>query len=56
MNKKDAKTQDNTDNGMQAMAVAPMDKDGNVDTSQVVIAYAETNSTMETYSTKGYPL
>lgn len=50
------KVEDNTTNGMQAMAVAPVDKAGNVDTSQVVIAYAETNSTMETYSTKGYPL
>ena len=38
------KVEDNTDNGMQAMAVAPVDKDGNVDTSQVVIAYAGTNA------------
>lgn len=30
--------------GMQAMAVAPIDKNGNVDTSNVVIAYAGTNS------------
>ncbi|MBP2097652.1 hypothetical protein J2Z52_000461 [Enterococcus rivorum] len=29
--------------GMQAMAVAPLDKNGRVDTSQVVIAYAGTN-------------
>ena len=35
---------DNTSNGMQAMAVAPVDKKGNVDYSHVVIAYAETNS------------
>ena len=35
--------EDNTANGMQAMAVAPVDKDGNVDNSQVVIAYAGTN-------------
>uniref|UniRef100_UPI00359F15BE triacylglycerol lipase n=1 Tax=Streptococcus ferus TaxID=1345 RepID=UPI00359F15BE len=39
------KVEDNTANGMQAMAVAPVDKAGNVDTSQVVIAYAGTNST-----------
>ncbi|MGT2909437.1 lipase family protein, partial [Streptococcus dentapri] len=38
------KVEDNTANGMQAMAVAPVDKNGNVDTSQVVIAYAGTNS------------
>ena len=38
------KTKDNTANGMQAMAVAPVDKNGNVDYSQVVIAYAGTNS------------
>lgn len=38
------KVQENsTTDGMQAMAVAPLDKDGNVDTSQVVIAYAGTN-------------
>lgn len=37
------KIEDNTENGMQAMAVAPVDKAGNVDTSQVVIAYAGTN-------------
>ncbi len=29
--------------GMQAMAVAPLDKQGNIDTSQIVIAYAGTN-------------
>ena len=34
---------DNTSNGMQAMAVAPVDKSGNVDYSHVVIAYAGTN-------------
>ena len=34
---------DNTSNGMQAMAVAPVDKKGNVDYSHVVIAYAGTN-------------
>ena len=28
---------------MQAMAVAPLDEKGNVDTSQVVISYAGTN-------------
>ena len=37
-------TKDNTSNGMQAMAVAPVDKNGNVDYSHVVIAYAGTNS------------
>ena len=37
------KVEDNTANGMQAMAVAPADKDGHVNTSQVVIAYAGTN-------------
>ena len=37
------KTKDNTTNGMQAMAVAPVDKNGNVDYSHVVIAYAGTN-------------
>ena len=35
---------DNTSNGMQTMAVAPVDKNGNVDYSHVVIAYAGTNS------------
>ena len=34
---------DNTANGMQAMAVAPVNKNGNVDYSHVVIAYAGTN-------------
>ena len=34
---------DNTSNGMQTMAVAPVDKSGNVDYSHVVIAYAGTN-------------
>ncbi|MHC4024659.1 hypothetical protein [Streptococcus sp. KHUD_018] len=34
---------DNSSNGMQAMAVAPVDKNGNVDYSHVVIAYAGTN-------------
>ena len=34
---------DNTSNGMQAMAVALVDKKGNVDYSHVVIAYAGTN-------------
>ena len=34
---------DNTSNGMQAMAVAPVDKNGNVDYSHVVIAYAGRN-------------
>ena len=29
--------------GMQAMAVAPVDKNGNIDTSQIVISYAGTN-------------
>ncbi|GEL79133.1 hypothetical protein [Enterococcus mundtii] len=29
--------------GMQAMAVAPLDEKGNVDTSRVVICYAGTN-------------
>ncbi|WP_321387083.1 lipase [uncultured Enterococcus sp.] len=36
------KVEDNTDNGMQAMAVAPI-VNGKPDTSQVVIAYAGTN-------------
>ena len=34
---------DNTSIGMQAMAVAPVDKNGNVDYGHVVIAYAGTN-------------
>ncbi|MBP2097654.1 hypothetical protein J2Z52_000463 [Enterococcus rivorum] len=38
------KVQENSKtDGMQAMAVAPLDKNGRVDTSQVVIAYAGTN-------------
>lgn len=36
------KTSDNTSNGMQAMAVAPI-KNGEADTSEIVIAYAGTN-------------
>ena len=35
---------DNTSNGMRAMAVATVDKNGNLDYSHVVIAYAGTNS------------
>lgn len=38
------KVKDNSDNGLQAMAVAPVDKAGKVDTSEVVIAYAGTNA------------
>ncbi|MFU2181402.1 triacylglycerol lipase, partial [Streptococcus pluranimalium] len=38
------KSEDNPDNGMQAMAVAPVDKNGEADYSEVVIAYAGTNS------------
>lgn len=38
------KTEDNIDNGMQAMAVAPVDKNGLPDCREVVIAYAGTNS------------
>ena len=34
---------DNTANGMQAMAVDPVDKNGNVDYSHIVSAYAGTN-------------
>ncbi|WP_439442695.1 hypothetical protein ACSMFR_08370 [Listeria aquatica] len=37
------KTENNSKNGMQAMAVAPVDKNGKVDTTEVVIAYAGTN-------------
>ena len=37
-------SKDNRSNGMQAMAVAPVDKNGNVDYSHVAIAYAGTNS------------
>ena len=35
-------TESNSINGMQAMAVAPVDNDGNVDTSKIIIAYAGT--------------
>ena len=35
---------DNTSNGMHAMAGATVDKNGNLDYSHVVIAYAGTNS------------
>ena len=42
-NFKVVEVKDNTSNGMQAMAVAPVDKNGNVDYSHVVIAYAGTN-------------
>ena len=38
------KTEDNTSNGMQAMAVAPLDKNGKPDLSHIVVAYAGTNS------------
>ncbi|OTP26821.1 hypothetical protein [Enterococcus mundtii] len=39
------KIQENSgSDGMQAMAVAPLDEKGNVDTSQVVISYAGTNT------------
>ncbi|MFC0234476.1 hypothetical protein ACFFIF_10770 [Vagococcus entomophilus] len=38
------KVKNNTSNGMQAMAVAPVNKDGKVDMSEVMIAYAGTNS------------
>lgn len=37
------KTENNEKNGMQAMAVAPVDKNGKVDTTEIVIAYAGTN-------------
>ena len=37
--------EDNKNNGMQAMAVAPVDSNGKVDTSKVVIAYAGTDKT-----------
>ncbi|AXJ12870.1 hypothetical protein [Streptococcus pluranimalium] len=37
------KVEDNPDNGMQAMAVVPVDKNGKADYSEVVIAYAGTN-------------
>ncbi|TXL62543.1 hypothetical protein FHP05_12110 [Cerasibacillus terrae] len=44
------KIEDNTTNGMQAMAVAPV-KNGKVDTSEVVIAFAVANlySLLSTY-------
>ena len=35
-------TENNQNNGMQAMAVAPVDNNGNVDTSKIIIAYAGT--------------
>ncbi|WP_375152183.1 hypothetical protein [Enterococcus mundtii] len=39
------KTQENSKtDGMQAMAVAPLDEKGNIDTSQIVISYAGTNT------------
>ena|SRR5699024_6810032 len=45
------KTENNTDNGMQAMAVAPI-KNGTADTSEVVIAYVGTNfNNMENINT-----
>ncbi|EHJ51690.1 lipase family protein [Streptococcus macacae] len=37
-------TKDNTSNGMQAMAVAPVSQSGQVDYSNITIAYAGTNS------------
>ncbi|MBC1685134.1 lipase [Listeria welshimeri] len=37
------RTENNSKNGMQAMAVAPIDKHGKVDTTEVIIAYAGTN-------------
>ena len=37
--------ENNKNNGMQAMAVAPVDSNGKVDTSKVVIAYAGTDKT-----------
>ncbi|MBF1712456.1 MAG: lipase, partial [Streptococcus intermedius] len=36
--------EDNHKNGMQAMAVAPVDKNGKPDLSHIVVAYAGTNS------------
>ena len=38
-----SKPVDNTSNGMQAMAVGPVDKNRNVDYRHIVIAYAGTN-------------
>lgn len=37
--------ENNKDNGMQAMAVAPVDSNGEVDTSKIVISYAGTDFT-----------
>lgn len=37
------RTENNSKNGMQAMAVAPIDKHGKADTTEVIIAYAGTN-------------
>ncbi|MBC1409237.1 hypothetical protein JL732_13745 [Listeria welshimeri] len=42
-NYKVIKVKDNSKNGMQAMAVAPIDKHGKVDSTEVIIAYARTN-------------
>ncbi|EUJ48659.1 hypothetical protein [Listeria fleischmannii] len=42
-NYKILKTENNSENGMQAMVVAPVDKQGKVDTSEIVISYAGTN-------------
>ena len=38
------KVEDNQDNGMQAMAVAPIGADGQPDYSQIIITYAGTNA------------
>ena len=38
------KVEDNQDNGMQAMAVAPIGADGKPDYSQIIITYAGTNA------------
>ena len=35
--------ENNKDNGMQAMAVAPVDSNGEIDTSKIVISYAGTD-------------
>lgn len=37
------KVEDNQENGMQAMAVAPIGADGQPDYSQIIITYAGTN-------------
>ena len=37
------RVEDNQNNGMQAMAVAPVNERGEVDTRRIVIAYAGTN-------------